>query len=450
MQATLLLMALTAAQTRPAVPDTLRKDETPPKAARERRPDAVLGWNTVALDLIRSEHTPPPMAARHLAMLHAAIADAVNTIYQTHRPYRVGLRATEPIDPDAAVAAAAHRVLTDLHPRQARRLDRERDRILAALRPGTSRTRGLSLGKYVAERMLTWRRTDGADLRRDYRAVPGLGVWAPTLPKFAPPLYPHWAEVMPFGIRDRGTFHTPAPPGIDTDDYTKDFNEVKSLGSLHSHKRTAEQSIIAWFWEDGAGTCTPPGHWNLIAREIALDRGLSLPENARLFALLNIALADAGIVCWDCKFRYRLWRPITAIRSADRTSNLDTKADARWLPLLQTPPFPSYVSGHSTFSGAAATILARFFGSDEIKCTIDTDGIPGTQRTFKGFWAAALEAGKSRIYGGIHYECDNREGLALGKAVAEEVFRTRLLPEDATAGPSRTEKSPSVSRRERP
>jgi hypothetical protein len=145
---------------------------------------------------------------------------------------------------------------------------------------------------------------------------------------------------------------------------------------------------------------------------------------------LNIALADAGIACWDCKFRFCYWRPIAAIRSANRTSNLDTRADARWLPLLNTPPFPSYTSGHSTFSGAGATILARFFGSDQVKFSITSDGIPGTVRSYSGFWEAALEAGRSRIYGGIHYECDNRAGLAVGKAVAEEVFRTRLLPED--------------------
>jgi hypothetical protein len=256
--------------------------------------------------------------------------------------------------------------------------------------------------------------------------------------------------VTPFGIRDRSKYLAPAPPGLATDDYTRDFNEVKTVGALNSTKRTAEQSIIAWFWDDGAGTCTPPGHWNLIAREAALDHGNSLPENARLFALLNIALADAGIVCWDAKFRYRYWRPITAIRSADRTSNLDTKPDVRWLPLLNTPPFPSYTSGHSTFSGAGATVLAKFFGADDLEFTVGTDGIPGTQRSYKGFWAAAQEAGKSRVYGGIHYECDNREGLALGKAVAEEVCRTRLLSEDATTDKSRTDGSPKFSRRERP
>src|SRR5262249_36029036 len=133
--------------------------------------------------------------------------------------------------------------------------------------------------------------------------------------------------------------------------------------------------------------------------------------------------ADAGIVCWDCKYHFRYWRPVTAIREADRDGNPDTFRDARWQSLLTTPPFPSYTSGHSTFSGAAATLLAKFFGSDDVRFTVGSDGIPGTRRAYKSFSHAAHEAGRSRIYGGIHYECDNREGLALGRAVAEEVFR---------------------------
>jgi hypothetical protein len=456
MQAALLLMALTAAQAKPAVPDTLRKDETPPPRVRERRPDAVLHWNSVALDLIRVERTPPPMVARHLAMLHAAIADAVNTIYQTHRPYYVALRATEPIDPDATVAAAAHRLLTDFYPRQTRRIDRERDLALITVRTGTARNRGLTLGKYVAERMLAWRRTDGSNLKREYRASPGVGNWQPTLPRFDAPLYPHWGGVTPFGITDTSKFRPSPPPPLASTEYTEVFDEVKTLGGLNSAKRTADQSIIAWFWEGGAGTCTPPGQWNLIAQEAALEHGNSLPENARLFALLNIALADAGIACWDCKFRFSYWRPITAIRLADRTSNLDTKPDARWQPLLHTPPFPSYTSGHSTFSGAGATILAKFFGTDQMPFSTASDSIPGTIRSYKSFWEAALEAGKSRIYGGIHYECDNRAGLAVGKAVAEEVFRTRLHPEDASitrsseARRAKQDGSPRITRRERP
>jgi hypothetical protein len=260
---------------------------------------------------------------------------------------------------------------------------------------------------------------------------------------------PAWGRAQPFGVRNIHAFRPVEPPALTSGEYTKDFNEVKRLGEHDSLRRTAEQSIIAWFWEAGTGTCTPPGQWNQIAQEVSLERGLMLWENARLFALLNVALADAGIACWDCKYRFRLWRPVTAIHEADRDGNPDTHRDGRWRSLIVTPPFPSYTSGHSTFSGAAAAILARFFGTDRVAFEVGSDSIPGTLRSFESFTEAANEAGRSRIYGGIHYECDNREGLALGRAIALEVFRTRLRTTKAQArSPGRPSTVPV--RRDRP
>jgi hypothetical protein len=433
MPAVLLLLALVAPPPKGANPDTAQKKDPPPPRTRESRPDVVLTWNSVALDLIRAERTPPPMAARHLAMLHGAMFDAVNIIHRTHQPYRVHLRPTAEINPQVAAACAAHGVLRELYPQHVGRLDRLRNSAIQAVGAGGARSRGVSLGKYVADRMLAWRRNDGSERTKRYTAVARIGVWQPTPPRFVPALYPHWGEVTPFALGKPGDFRPLLPPSLRSEEFTRDLQEVRAIGSLASRTRKAEEAIIAWFWDDSAGTCTPPGHWNLIAQEVSLDRGLSLAENARLFALLNIALADAGIVCWEAKYRYRLWRPVSAIRAADRMGIPELKPDAGWLPLLETPPFPSYPSGHSTFSGAAAEVLALFFASDQVAITVETDGIPGTLRSYKGFWQAAREAGRSRIYGGIHYECDNREGLASGKAVAEEVFRRMLRPVEATA-----------------
>jgi membrane-associated phospholipid phosphatase len=225
-----------------------------------------------------------------------------------------------------------------------------------------------------------------------------------------------------------GQFPPADPPPLTSREYAAGFNEVKALGGRDSAARTADQTVIAWFWNDAEGTATPVGHWNRIAQVVARDRGLGLADNARLFALLNITLADAGILCWECKFRYSYWRPVTAIREADRDGNPATDPDPTWISLLTTPNFPSYTSGHSSFSGAAATALALFFGTDEVRFRVGSDGLPGVVRGFPGFWAAAEEAGRSRIYGGIHYDFDNREGLASGNALAAYVAGNFLLP----------------------
>ena len=196
---------------------------------------------------------------------------------------------------------------------------------------------------------------------------------------------------------------------------------------MHAY-RTPDQTEIANFWADDEGTVTPPGHWNRIAQTVALQRGTSLAENARLFALLNLTLADAGIACWDSKYTFNFWRPIYGIREADPAMNPGTTPDLDWTPLLTTPAFPTYTSGHSTFSGAAIAALAAYFGTDEVRFANTCDTLPGVSRTFTKFSAAAEEAGKSRIYGGIHWEVDNREGLTCGRAVGEYVARYFLLP----------------------
>jgi membrane-associated phospholipid phosphatase len=204
--------------------------------------------------------------------------------------------------------------------------------------------------------------------------------------------------------------------------YALAFDEVERLGGANSTERTADQTEVARFWADGVGTATPPGHWNQIAASVASSRRLGLARAARLFATLNVALADAGIACWDSKYADNCWRPITAIRSAAADGNPLTTAGPTWTPLLPTPPFPSYVSGHSTFSAAATTVLSATFGP-RTRFTTRSDALPGVTRRFTGFAQAAAEAGKSRIYGGIHFSFDNRDGLSLGRTIGRHVLR---------------------------
>jgi membrane-associated phospholipid phosphatase len=240
---------------------------------------------------------------------------------------------------------------------------------------------------------------------------------------------------------------------MNSEEFTAAFNYVKGIGAVDSTTRTPEQTQIALFWADGAGTATPPGHWNLIAQDVSKAQHNTLAEDARLFALLNIALADAGIVSWDAKYAFNFCRPITAIRNAGNDGNPSTTADADWTPLIATPPFPSYTSGHSTFSAAAAAVLAGFFGTDQVTFTSSGENPAASARTFTSFSQAAAEAGVSRIYGGIHWDFDNTAGLASGKAVGEYVISHVLRPDAAQncdtiavqsvdAGPSVIKKSP--------
>lgn len=384
------------------------------------RPDMVLHWNDVALQAIRVDRTPPPVVARNLAIMHVAIFDAVIAFERTHQPHLVEATPLPDTSPEAAAAGAAHRVLVGHYPKQKATFDLILARCRLDLPRGPASDRGLQLGRLVAERVLEVRANDGSADAGKYEAKTFAGAWRPTAPLYKAPLLPDWGYVKPFAIK-KGTMYRPAgPPALDSLQYAAAYNEVKRLGGKDSADRTEEQTQIAFFWADDAGTCTPPGHWNMIAQAIAKERGTSLAENARTFAHLNMSLADAGILCWVIKFTYDFWRPITAIREAD--------GDDKWTPVLDTPPFPAYISGHSTFSSAAAASLAESFGTDKVRFTTASDGTPGVTRTFNSLRAAAEEAGMSRIYGGIHWQFDNVDGLNVGKTLGEYVSRNSLQP----------------------
>ena len=220
---------------------------------------------------------------------------------------------------------------------------------------------------------------------------------------------------------------------LNSNKYAADFNQVKEIGSATSTTRTADQTTIARFWANGSGTSTPPGHWNVIAQTVAENKNNSLEENARLFAMLNLALADAAIVSWDAKYEFDLWRPVTAIRQAGTDGNAKTTADAAWTPLLVTPPFQTYTSGHSTFSGAGAAVLKAFFGTDRVRFTLpsETDGV--ANRSFTSFSQAAAESGMSRIYAGIHFNFDNTAGLDSGRRLGNFVASNFLRKDVGTS-----------------
>lgn len=394
--------------------------------------DMVLQWNDVALDAIRATSMNPPRASRALAIMHAAIYDAVNALERTHEVYAIDILASPLASREAAVAAAAHDTLIALFPTLQSTFDDKLIESLATIPDGLAENLGVDLGEEVAAQMLALRAGDGSDVTVPYTPGNAPGDWRPTPPGNLPALLPNWPNVTPFAMTSGSQFTPDGIPALTSTEYTAAFNEVKSLGDINSATRTADQTNIALFWANGGGTATPPGHLNVLAAIVAEQQGNSLAENARLFAMLNVAMADAAIMAWDAKYATNFWRPITGIRAADTDGNAGTIADPAWTPLIVTPPFPSYVSGHSSFSGAAAAVLKNFFGRDNIAFTLPSENIAVGSRSFTSFSQAAQESADSRLFGGIHWRFDNEDGLRagtnLGNFVARNLFERANNP----------------------
>jgi hypothetical protein len=244
--------------------------------------DVVTDWNTAALNAIRAGRTPPPRASRALAIFHASIYDAVNGISRTHEPYLVPSAVSASASKDAAASAAAHWALVMLFPANALAFDDLYATILAALADSPQRSAGIEWGEFVAQQILAWRAGDGSDVAVDPPVGIGSGYWVPTPPAFANYLLPQWGMISPFAIPGNATMRPAGPPALNTAKYAQEYNEVKALGALVGSARTPEQSLIALFWADGAGTETPPGHWNSIARDVGAALGTTMEENARL------------------------------------------------------------------------------------------------------------------------------------------------------------------------
>jgi membrane-associated phospholipid phosphatase len=395
----------------------------------------VSDWNNALLNSIRTENTAPPLAARNLAMVHTAMFDAVNSITRTHQSYAFQSAASVDASREMAAAAAGYQVAMTLFPSQSASFQSLYNTTLAAVPDSPAKTAGIALGQQSANAMLALRASDNSSLNVPYIPSTDPGRWQRTPPFFRPPDLPQWRYLTPFAMTSGDQFRPGGPPALTSSNYARDLNLTMTLGALTSTNRTAYQTESARFWSDFSNTVTPPGHWNQIAQSALTNFTFDLAEETRLFALLNLALADAGIVAWDAKYTYDLWRPITAIQNADLDGNLDTTADPTWQPLLNTPAHPEYLSGHSTFSGAAASLLAVFLGSDNVPFTIGSDGLPNVWRTYDSFSATAEEIGMSRIWGGIHFLSADLDGLNAGSQLGTYVFGNFLtpVPEPSTA-----------------
>lgn len=393
--------------------------------------NAVLYWNEQALNATRLARNPPPIASAFYAAYHVAIFDAVNGITRTHRGWINQDPAPAGANMDAAIASASFTLLNAQWGQAAnpRNFQVAYDRALAEIPDGPGKTSGLVWGRQVAGLVLAERAKSGFD-----KPIPGQyastepGLWRETPPGFRPPVLPHWAKVTPFAMTSPSQFRAPPPPALNSKQMADELLQVVKIGARDGAERTEYQTLSAAFWADDLGTATPPGHWNVIAQDLTRRNRLSTPDTARLFALLNMACADAGISCWDTKFFYRTWRPETGIRELEPKLNPHMTPKPDFIPLMVTPAFPSYTSGHSTFSAAAERILQRFFGTDDIEFTVTSEGLPGAVRTFKQLSECQQEIGMSRLFGGIHVMVDNLEGSIAGHKIGDWVFENSLQP----------------------
>jgi len=396
--------------------------------------DMVLQWNDITREAIVTANTAANMGSRILAITQAAVYDSVNALDRTHEVYLVDALAHPKASREAAVAAAAHRALVGLFPAQVTALNDKLTASLATITDGKAEDDGVALGRSVADQILALRLNDGSDVvLPPYLGGTAPGQWRPT--PTAPGRDPQWPGVTPFAIPSTDPFLPAAPPALTSAEYTAAFNEVKELGSATSATRTPDQTAMAHFWNNSPAPGSP-GHLNLLARIVAEQEGNTLEENARLFASLNIAIADALITCWDAKYTYSFWRPFTGIREGANDGNADTTADTAWSPLISTPAHPSYISGHSSVSGSAAAVLANLFGTDNISFTLPSQNPALPARSYTSFSQAAQESADSRLYGGIHWRFDNEVGLSVGDAVGDYVVANFLRPvqREAAAG----------------
>jgi PAP2 superfamily len=393
--------------------------------------DQVLEWNAIMNDTVLAGGTNPLATSRVVALVSSSVFDAVNGIRPRYQWLHVRPAAPRHASQRAAATQAAYAMLVYIYPTQSAALAARRDASLAAISsPGNAQSiqDGVAWGQAVADNIWAWRLTDGiAPPPPPFLGVQSIagtpaavGAWRPTPLGNAPGAGPQFASMTPWVLQRPSQFRLPPPLALTSAEYAADYNEIKVMGVYSGSGRTADQSELALFW---AGNT--PLFWNRIASQISAARSLSLSENAHLFAVLNVAMADAGIACWDGKYRFVFWRPITAIREGDADGNASTDPDSTWTPWLDffpsgTPAHPEYPSGHSTVSGSAAFVLTNAFG-DDTPFTTTSDVRPGT-RSFPSFSAAVSEIADARVFGGIHFRTSCVRANLLGQAVADYVL----------------------------
>ena len=387
------------------------------------RADAVTQWNqTASTAFMVTAAQGPQLSVPNMAMVHGAVYDAVNAIDGGYEGYLLTSRVATPFDSkEAAAATAAYKMLSNLAPTQQATFDAQYTASLAAIPDGSAKTRGIAVGNAAAAAMIAARTDDGrfGSFRFAVGSLPG--QWRPVLPAFVNDPAAWLKDVRPFLIGSGSQFQSEGPLALTSHKYAREFDEVKKYGSATSTDRSADQTHMARYWAEN-----PPLTWTRVFRTVSAQQGLSLADNARLFAMLYLTAADALIAVWNDKAHYSFWRPITAIREADTDGNPHTLADPAWLPLTATPPYPEHSSGHSGLSGSIVATFQDFFGTDHIGWT-DTNNA-GLTRSFTRFSQAIDEVVDARVWSGIHFRTADEQGAKIGRQVARYRDRHFFAP----------------------
>ena len=425
------IVALTLLGAYPVVPSGTSPASVIARAHDDRGASAsavnpVVLWNRTLLAILR---TPKPQPAtihptRSFAIMHAAVYDAVNAIDKRHRPYLVPVKNVPAFaSQDAAAATAAHDVLAALYPQFLTTLDAQLQDSVADLSRDDGVVEGMHVGHTVAARMLELREHDGSSAQPiPYVFGTNPGDYQSTPPNFpVQPQFTHWSHVTPFALPRADFFRPGPPPELTSDRYADAFNEVKSLG-VASRTASADLALVGRFWNGPI-----QNYWNEIAQMVTEARHLRTAERARVFALLNFAIADGVIAFYDAKYTYNLWRPVTAIRNADVDGNSNTTGDPNWLPEVgNTTSDPSFPGAHAVISAAALNVLVATLKRDRFALTVTSEVLPGVTRSFDSLSAAADEATLSRIFAGVHFRFDETSGRRLGRRIADFVVANRL------------------------
>jgi membrane-associated phospholipid phosphatase len=386
----------------------------------------VLEWNQIFNETVLASVPAPNslVTSRSAALVAAAVFDAVNGVSRRYKPIQVATRAPSRTSKRAAAIQAAYAMLIRLYPSAAGPLTTRRDTSIAVLEESPQAVqRGMLWGQWVADSIWAARQSDGfTPAMAPFVGSATLGFWRPTPPANLSGSGPQFATMTPWVLTRSSLFRPSPPPALASLEYAADYNETRLWGAATGSLRQPSDSDVAVFWS-GNGTL----FWTRIATELAAARHGSLVENAHLFAVLHIAMADASIATWDAKYRYLFWRPVTAIRSLDDDGNPATHPDPSWTPFLTTSAHPEYPSGHSNLAGAAAAVLGAMFG-DDASFEATSEMMPGTARSFINFSDATAEMVNARVYGGMHFRTACVRGTALGSTVAEYVMRHAVRP----------------------